>query len=397
MQNLSKELKGILDYWAEIVFDHQNNVFYGQVNEHNIPARNAPRGAVMYTRILWAFSAAFKKTHNPRDQKMALYAYTGLTRLFQDDEYGGVYWTVDAGGNPLEKKKQIYALAFAIYGLTEYFTVTNNRKVLDEAVHLYHLIEKYSFNPEHGGYFEAFNRDWSMATDLRLSEKDDNACKTLNTHLHIMEAYVSLYRVWPDKHLGRAIRHLIGLFDQYFIDKNNSHLVLFFNEAWQPCSTNISYGHDIEASWLLCEAAAVLDDPLLIKFTENIALRIVDAALEGWEARGGLNYEFISDTNHLVKEKHWWVQAEAAIGLLNAWQITGDTRYKELFEDSWTFITRYIIDHQNGEWFWGLNADGTIMQEQDKAGIWKCPYHNTRCILEIIKRTEVRKSAGLIL
>lgn len=389
MKNLSKELRYILDYWADVVFDQQNNIFYGQVNEHNIPNGTAPRGVVMYARILWAFSAAFKFTHDPRDEKMALYAYTGLTRLFRDDKYGGVYWMVDAGGNPLEKKKQIYAQAFVIYGLTEYYSITNNREVLDEAIRLYRLIEEYSFDPEHGGYFEAFNNDWSMATDLRLSEKDDNACKTLNTHLHIMEAYVNLYRMWPDMQLASAIRRLIGLFDLHFIHKSTSHLVLFFNETWLPTSTVISYGHDIEASWLLCEAAAVLDDTLLIKYTEGIAPFIVDAALEGWEMEGGLNYEYISDTNHLVNEKHWWVQAEAVVGLLNVWQITGYDHYKELFEDSWAFIIQHIIDHQNGEWFWGLNADGTVMQGQDKAGIWKCPYHNTRCILEIMKRVKV--------
>jgi mannobiose 2-epimerase len=389
MKGLLNELTYILDYWEKFVFNPQTNCFYGQVNAHNIADEEAPMGSVMYARILWAFSAAYKETNNIRHIQMAEHAYTGLTMLFTDTVNGGVYWTVSPSGTPLENKKQIYALAFAIYGLTEYYSVTHYQKALDEAIALYRLIEKYSFDPVQGGYIEAFNCNWTPAKDLRLSEKDDNGSKTLNTHLHIMEAYMNLYRVWPNKLLSSAIRHLINLFDRYFIDKNSGHLVLFFNEAWQPRSRNISYGHEIETSWLLCEAAMVLKDPALIEYTASVASVLVNAALEGFDAVGALNYEYIADASYLVQEKHWWVQAEAAVGLLNAWQITGESRYKELFEHNWSFIIQKIIDRQNGEWHWGVNADGTVMAGEDKAGIWKCPYHNTRAVLEIMKRTGI--------
>jgi mannobiose 2-epimerase len=379
-----KQLQSILHYWSTVVYDDKRDRFYGRVDENNVPDEAAPLGSVMYARALWAFAAGYQVTKNTRDLFMAEKAHRYLTTVFWDTTYGGVYWLIDAGGQPLADKKQIYALAFAIYGLTEYYKVKPKECVLDQAKELYWLIERYSYDPVNNGYFEAFNRDWSLAGDLRLSDKDSNEQKSMNTHLHIMEAYVNLYRVWPEAALARKIVNLVNLFHDRIVDAYTKHLILFFSDVWEKRSDMISYGHDIEASWLLCEAAEIVGDEPLIVRTRQLAMAMIDATLSGFDSDGGLNYEV--DNGHLIAEKHWWVQAEAAVGLLNAWQISGQTVYLNLFDRSWDFIEQYLIDDVNGEWYWGIKERYEIMPGQDKAGIWKCPYHNTRCLLEIMKR-----------
>lgn len=379
-----QHLENILQYWDTVVFDTKRDRFYGRVDENNIPDETAPLGSVMYARVLWAFSAGYQATSDSRHLLLAGKAYQYLTTAFWDKQYGGVYWLIDVNGDPLADKKQVYALAFAIYGLTEYYKIKSDETILDKAKELYWLIERYSYDPVHDGYFEAFNRDWSLAEDLRLSTKDSNERKTMNTHLHIMEAYVNLYRVWPEEGVAKKILKLVNLFHNHIVDAQTKHLVLFFDDSWDKRSDMISYGHDIEASWLLCEAAEMVGDDELIKRTRQLAVAMVNATLPGFDTFGGLNYE-VEDT-HLIAEKHWWVQAEAAVGLLNAWQISGEELYLKLFERNWKYIEDYIIDNTNGEWYWGIKDHHTVMPGQDKAGIWKCPYHNTRCLLEIARR-----------
>lgn len=387
--NFHLQLKAILDYWSQVVYDERRKRFYGRVDEDDQPQADAPLGSVMYARILWAFSAGYQLTKDPLYLQRAHTAYRYLTTVFWDDHHGGIYWSVDASEQPLEDKKQIYALAFAIYGLSEYYKVNADRNVLERACLLYKMIEKKSYDPQHGGYLEAFRRDWTNADDLRLSEKDNNDKKTMNTHLHIMEAYVNLYSVFPDTVLRERITELIDLFRHRFVKSPGYHLTLFFDEKWQSTSDSISYGHDIEASWLLLEAAEAINDQDQIAAIKTIAVAMTSAVEEGLDEDGGLCYEYEPAAMHLIGEKHWWVQAEAAVGFLNTWQITGKLKYYHLFEHTWDFIEKHII-LAGREWVWGTNADGTIMQDQDMAGIWKCPYHNTRCLLEIIKRTKIK-------
>ena len=386
MNTYEQELSNILKYWTTVAFDPERDRFYGRVDEYDQPDTTAPLGSVMYSRILWAYSAAYLHNPSPTYYVMAKKALTYLTTALWDNTYGGVYWSVTANDKPLEDKKQTYALAFAIYGLSEYYRVVADENVLARAKELYELIELHNYDCVNGGYLESFNRDWSVAADLRLSAKDANEKKTMNTHLHVMEAYVNLYQVWPDPTLATRIAELINLFATAILNPKDNHLTLFFNEIWEAKSAIVSYGHDIEASWLLCEAANVLQDPALIKLTTTVATKLIESSLEGLNHSGALDYEFEISLQKRNTEKHWWVQAEAAVGLLNAWQITGNPRYYELFEKSWRFISENLIDNVNGEWFWGLNSDGSKMAGQDKAGIWKCPYHNTRCLLEISKR-----------
>ncbi|MEI9947384.1 MAG: AGE family epimerase/isomerase [Chitinophagaceae bacterium] len=384
-KELNEELQSILSYWINNTIDEQNGGFYGSVNNDNIPDRSARKGIVLNSRILWTFSAAYHFTGKQSHLKIAERAFEYIIDHFFDHEYGGVVWSVDAGGKILEGKKQIYGLAFCIYGLSEFYTVTNNGLALHFAKELFYSIENNSFDKQKNGYLEALTREWQAIDDLRLSQKDDNERKTMNTHLHIIEAYSNLYKVWPEELLRERIINLLGLFDKYFINKNNYHLNLFMDDDWKMKSSLESFGHDIEAAWLLLECAVIINDKQYIEVYKKLAVKITDATVEGLDQDGGLWYEYDPAADRLIQEKHSWPQAEAMIGFFNAWQLTGDQKYFRHSVESWEFIKKYIRDDKNGEWLWGVKEDYTAM-EKEKAGFWKCPYHNSRACMEIIRR-----------
>lgn len=382
-----EELISILSYWIKFTIDDKLGGFYGSVNNDNIPDESASKGIVLNSRILWAFSAAFLNTKNSDYLKIAERAYQYILNFFTDKEYEGVYWSVDASGKMLDGKKQIYGIAFCIYGMSEYYKATQNKIALNTAIKLFRNIERHSFDKVNGGYLEAFTREWNNINDLRLSEKDENERKTMNTHLHIIEAYSNLYQVWTDEQLKNQIRELLQIFDKYFINSETYHLNLFADDNWNIKSQLNSFGHDIEAAWLLQECAENINDEFYIDRFKELAIKIANAAVEGLDNDGGLWYEYEVLQNHLIKEKHWWSQAEAMIGFYNAYQVSGDKKYLQYSLNSWSFIKDFIKDKKKGEWLWGVNEDYSIIQK-DKAGFWKCPYHNTRACLEIIKRIE---------
>ena len=380
------ELNAILSYWTTNTCDNMNGGFIGRIDENNIPHPDAPKGSVLNSRILWAFSSAYLITKNEEQLHIAGIAYHYISNKFIDKTYGGVYWSLNAKGEPLDTKKQIYALAFAIYGCSAYFAASNNEAAKNTAIELYNTIEQYSYDEQYTGYSDAFARDWKEMEDIRLSAKDANEKKTMNTHLHVLEAYAALYRIWPDDLLKDKITLLIKNFTEHIIDANTHHLILFFDEQWNAKSATISYGHDIEAAWLLQEAAGSINDLPLLDTVKNITIKITDATAEGLDNDGGLWYEYESASSHFIKEKHWWVQAEAMVGFFNAWQLTNDQAYLQKSLQSWQYVKVFIKDKKYGEWYWGRNENGTIMQRQDKTGMWKCPYHNSRACMEIISR-----------
>ncbi len=384
IQEFEQELSNIIGYWSSVMVDTQNGGFYGQVENDNSIVEEADKGSVLNARILWFFSSAYNYSHLPEDLELARRSYDYFSHHFIDREFGGVYWSVDAQGMPKDTKKQVYAIAFAIYGLAEFYKASQNERALSLAKALYGDLEKHSFDPVRYGYFEAFSRDWSPLEDQRLSEKDANEKKTMNTHLHVLEAYSNLYGIWPDEGLRGQLENLLGVFGHRIIDRHTHHLKLFFDENWQSKSGAISFGHDIEASWLLLEAAEKIGEKSLAEHFGAIAVDMVGAAIKGFDGNGGLNYEI--EKEHLNAEKHWWVQAEALVGLYNAFQLTGEKDYKDRFDQCWMFVKENLIDHQNGEWFWGINEDLSLMPGQYKAGLWKCPYHNGRAFLELIRR-----------
>jgi cellobiose epimerase len=386
-KEVTDELFSVLAYWEEYAVDKENGGFYGSISNDNIPDATAPKGIVLNSRILWAFSAAAIYTREERYSELATRAFNYISRHFTDNEYGGVFWSVDNTGKVHDDRKQIYGLAFCIYGLSEYYRLTGNSMALHTAKQLFSQVEEHSVDRQKGGYIEALTRDWKPLQDLRLSEKDDNEKKTMNTHLHIVEAYANLYRVWPDKKLRERIINLLELFGTYIINKETNHLNLFMDEDWKVKSTLQSYGHDIEAAWLLQECAEIVECKLYVDQFKATGVMLADAAAEGLDSDGGLWYEYEPANCQLVKEKHSWPQAEAMVGFFNAWQVTGEKKYLDHSIRSWEFTRHHIKDHEKGEWYWGVYEDYRIM-EKDKAGFWKCPYHNSRACLEIIKRIE---------
>jgi len=383
-RQMQRQLAAILDYWMEYTPDHEQGGFVGRVDEKDRPDPNAPKGLVLNSRILWTFSSAYRHTHNASYLMVARRACEYLLNHFLDDEQGGAFWSLDAAGHPLNDRKQIYGQAFFLYGLTEFYRAGGELAILQAAIALFRVIEEHSFDARSKGYCEAFARDWQPLEDLRLSEKDDNGQKTMNTHLHVLEAYSNLYKCWPDSLLRQQIIGLLEVFDRYMVDHRSGHLLLFFDEDWQSRSMLISYGHDIEAAWLLQEAAETIGDEEWIVRTRTLALRIATAAVEGLDDDGGLWYERENDT--LIREKHWWPQAEAMVGFLHAWQISGDETWYRRSLDSWNFVKKYLLAPMEKEWYWGVLADHSPMPGQDKAGFWKCPYHNSRACLEILRR-----------
>ncbi len=372
-------------YWSKHTIDQKNGGFVGQINFKEQTNLEAEKGAILNARILWSFAAAYTITKDEEHKKNAQKAFEFILKYFYDSEFGGIYWSINPDATPKDTKNQIYALAFVIYGMTEYYAISKDEKALEIAISLYKKIQEYSYDPIHKGYFEAFTQDWQPIDDLRLSDKDANEKKTMNTHLHIVEGFANLYKVWKDETLRDVIIELLETIEKHFINEETGHLRLFFDENWIEKPDVISYGHDIEAAWLLLQCAEIVGDENLINNYKKYAIQMTDATLEGIDKDGGLWYELDPEQNKLVAEKHWWPQAELMIGFYNAYQLTADENYLEVVLKNWAFIKNHILDNLNGEWFWGVKEDYSLI-EKDKVGFWKCPYHNSRACIELINR-----------
>lgn len=383
MEEFRNELtNNILSFWVDKMPDNTHGGFYGCIDGNDILHKYANKGAIMNCRILWTFSAAYRLFRDPQYLTIAKRAFDYIQTYFIDKEYGGVYWELDCEGKPVNTKKQTYVQGFALYGFSEYYRAVGDENALELTKEFFYLIEKTK-DKNRGGYFEAFTREWQATDDMRLSEKDANEKKTMNTHLHILEPYTNLCRIWQNSQLQVAQRELIEIFMHRILDYNTYHLNLFFDEDWQVKSTAISYGHDIEAAWLLYEAAEVLADKPLLDEIKILSLKVADAASEGIQADGSLIYEKNGD--HTDYERHWWVQAEAIVGYMYAYKLSGNASYKQKAVDVWEYIKENLIDRENGEWYWSRLGDGAINRKDDKAGLWKCPYHNGRMCMEMIE------------
>ena len=407
--------KNILPFWMEKMVDHEHGGFYGRIDGHGQLHPESEKGAILNARILWSFSAAYRVLHQPEYLEMATRAKDYFLQHFVDEVYGGVYWSLDFKGQPLDTKKQFYAIGFAIYGLSEYVRATGDREALDYALHLYECIEEHALDSVFNGYIEACTRDWGEIADMRLSELDANYPKSQNTHLHIIEPYANLYRcikelqagtscnylpaigsvlpvdiTVPDELMRRiegSLRNLINIFIDHILNPETHHLDLFFEKDWTRGAGQIeSYGHDIECSWLMHEAALVLGDPNVLKKVETVVREVAKASEKGLRPDGSMIHEANLTTNHVDDDLHWWVQAENVVGWYNIYQHFGDEQALEHALQCWDYIKNHLIDWEKGEWYWSRHSDGTLNLDDDKAGFWKCPYHNSRMCLELIER-----------
>ncbi|MDR3340397.1 MAG: AGE family epimerase/isomerase [Candidatus Symbiothrix sp.] len=383
---MKRELtENILPYWMNKMQDGEHGGFYGRIDGNEVLHPYANKGAIMNARILWTFAAAYRLLGNEEYRVVACRAFDYIKAHFIDNLHGGAFWELDYQGNPVNTKKQTYVQGFMLYAFSEYYRATGDAESLRLAKDFFYLIER-CFDKEQGGYFEACSRNWLPIDDMRLSEKDANEKKTMNTHLHILEPYTNLCRIWDNDELKAAQKRLIRIFIDKIVDRQSNHLQLFFDETWHVKSSAISYGHDIEASWLLFEAAEELGDKELSDEVKIISLKIAAAAAEGLMPDGSLLYE--RNNEHIDRERHWWVQAEAVVGFMYAYRNSGNDAYRQKSLRVWEYIRTYIIDRTNGEWHWSRLEDGTVNRSDDKAGFWKCPYHNGRMCLEMMDLTQ---------
>ena len=377
----------ILPFWIDKMVDHENGGFYGRIDGHGNLHADAEKGGILNARILWTFSAAYRVLGKSEYLEMATRAKDYIIAHFIDREYGGTYWSLDCQGNPKDTKKQFYAIGFMIYGLSEYVRATGDKEALDYAIQLFECIEEHSLDVIYNGYIEACTREWGEIADMRLSDLDANYPKSQNTHLHIIEPYANLYRVWKDERLEKALRNMINIFTDKILNPETNHLDLFFEKDWTRGAGHLeSYGHDIECSWLMHEAALVLGDAEVLKKVEEIVPLVAKASEKGLNPDGSMIHEANLDTGHVDDDLHWWVQAEAVVGFYNIYQHFGDESALDKSLYCWQYIKDNLIDYEGGEWYWSRRPDGTLNLDDDKAGFWKCPYHNGRMCLEIIER-----------
>ena len=371
----------ILSFWLEKMCDPQGG-FYGEMHFDGTLDKDAPRGVILNARIIWSFSAAYKCTGRKEYLLAATHARDYFQKYFQDHKWGGVYWSIDHGGKRLDTKKQLYAQAFAIYGLSEYYSVIPDDQALKMAVNLFKVVEKEFHDETFGGYKEALARDFSPLEDMSLSEHDINADKTMNSHLHLLEAYANLYKVYPDKLLETRVRELLDILLEKILDRETGHLRLYFSSDWTPARGALSYGHDIETSWLALEAASILHDADLVNKVRPLSLLMAKAGLEGWQEDGSMVYEKHPDDT-LDTSREWWVQAEAVVGNLWLWKYHNCPEALERALQGWDFIKKHLVDRRGGEWWWSVDSQGRRIS-REKAGFWKCPYHNSRMCIQIL-------------
>jgi cellobiose epimerase len=387
-ESIEQELhSNLLPFWRERVIDRDNGGFIAEMTINGALNGRAPKGLILNARLLWTFSTLYRELSDARDLELANRAYHYLNSYFRDYESRGYFWRVAQDGQTLDASKKIYGQAFCIYALSEYFQATHEAEALHAATDLFDLVECHAYDHACGGYTEVLAKNWTPARDQRLSDKDLDAAKSMNNHLHILEAYTNLYRVWPDLIVANRLRELLDLFGSKMLT-TSGHFDLFFNEDWTVCSGSYTYGHDIEGAWLLREAAEALHDGELLEKTARWVDRIAGAVEEeALNEDGGIAYE--GRRGGVIDAGcEWWPQAEAMLGFWCACRILKKDKYAEVVVRLWEFIQRRIVDRQQGEWFWRILADGSVDQKQPKVSEWKDPYHGVRMCLKMMHDLE---------
>ena len=385
IETLKQEMREVLEnnilrFWIDRMQDEEHGGFYGRIDNGNVLHKDAEKGAILNARILWTFSAAYRVLRKPEYLEMADRAKRYFIDHFIDPEYGGVYWSLDYMGQPKDTKKQFYAIGFAIYGLSEYARATGDREALEYALDL-----------------------------------DANYPKSQNTHLHIIEPYANLLRCLKEMRsqescdyvpaigavlpigisvpvetivsVEASLRNIISIFTDRILNPETHHLDLFFEMDWTRGAGQLeSYGHDIECSWLMHEAALVLGDQKILAKMEPIVQIVAKASEKGLNADGSMIHEANLTAGTKDDDLHWWVQAETVVGFYNIYQYFHDEAALEKACRCWQYIKDNLIDYQHGEWYWSRHRDGSLNTTDDKAGFWKCPYHNGRMCLEIMER-----------
>ena len=386
VKRVKKDLfENILPFWIKHTTDMEYGGYYGHINNKLKIDACSPKGSIQHSRILWTYSSAYRLYGDPEYLSAAKHAFEFLTRHMIDEDYGGVYMLTDRSGNTYDDKKFCYAHAFAVYGLSEYYRAVKSDEALKAAIEIYTVMQTFFHDKKNKGYIEAYERNWSPTDNFILGVDHQNEKKSMNNHLHVMEAYTNLFRVWKNEELKANLKELIEITYDYILDNETYHFNHFFDEDWNVKSDSYTFGHDIEGSWLILEAAEVLGYENIIDKVRDIAVKMAGAVYtEGIESDGSIFYEG-SKKGIINNEKHWWPQAEAVVGFLNAYQISGDEKFLAASLNCWDYIENYIIDKKYGEWFWGIGIINSKL-DMEKGGQWKTPYHNGRACMEFLER-----------
>jgi cellobiose epimerase len=386
------ELERLGRWWVSNLPDDRHGGFFGEIDEDGHPVADACKGLVLHCRLLWFFSEMLRVTGERDYAEAAEAAYRYLTQRFEDRQHGGAYWALSPSGHVISDRKQTYAQCFCVYALAAYHRATSDATALSDARRYFRLIEERTRDRRRGGYIEAFARDWSPVDDMRLGADDMNAPKTMNTHLHFVEAVAALHRVAADEHSAAALRHGLELFVGPIVAEGG-HLGLYFDADWRSLSNDASFGHDIEASWLLADAADALGDPALAARLLPVTTRLAEICVEEGIAAGGQLCQGCDPAGgHREETGVWWVQSEALVGFLRAFCLTGEARYRDAADGVWRFVCGQLIDGRGGEWRWSAPPESRGGAGHYQAGFWKGPYHNGRAMLESIRLFE---NAGL--
>lgn len=388
-QRVRDELhNNIIPFWLTHAVDRQHGGFIGWMTNTLEVDAQSHKGLILNARLLWTFSALARTRSSIECAQMARYAYDSLIRTFWDAECGGAFWRLGYDGQVLDATKKIYGQAFVMYALVEYYLFSGDTEALGRARQVFHLIENHARDNQFDGYYESLERNWAMSSDQRLSDEDMDVPKSMNNHLHLLEAYTHLYSVWKDELLRKRLQGLISIFREHILDSQKRHFQLFFDPQWNSQCNRVSFGHDIEGSWLLYRAAEVLHNPDLLGEVSELAVRISRAVyVEGLDGWNGVFYE-VDAAGQMITEKHFWCQAEAVVGFLNAYQLSGEEEFMETAWRTWQFIEKYQVDKEYGDWFWKVYQDGRPDPDKPKVSEWKCPYHSGRACLEIMHRLD---------
>lgn len=398
----SRELHGdILDYWMKYGVEHDGHGFYGAVDLDGNPVLTANKTSVLNARILWTFSASARMEENSKYAETADRAYQVITNDFEDRTFGGYYTELTSSNEVANDLKHTYVQAFVIYALCKYYEFRPHEPVMQKIRSFFTLLEEKTKDPQNMGYHESFTREWNIYGKNRMA--DNNEPRSMNTHLHVLEAWTALYHVWKDPLVRLRLEEMLNLFLDKIIRKEG-HFGIFFDEGFNEVKSSegiCSFGHDIEGSWLLWEAAVILDDPKVLERLRPVVVKMVDNIDRvAVDKDGGLFLESTRFGSHVKTNKHWWPQAETLVGFMNAFELTGNIKYWETVKLSWNFIDRYLIDHERGEWYTKLNRLGVpflteplddpspYYRNDRKIDPWKCPYHNGRAMMEMMQRID---------
>ncbi|SFK60530.1 mannobiose 2-epimerase [Lachnospiraceae bacterium KH1T2] len=371
----------IIPFWKKLHDDMGG--FYGYVDFDLNVNKEAEKGCILNSRILWFFASAYKVLKDESLLREAKHAFEFMTNYCVDRENGGVYWSLTHDGKPLDTTKHTYNQAFAIYGLGAYYEVTKDESALKLACDLYELIE--SKMRDEKGYLEAFSKNFEPISNEKLSENGVEAKRSMNTLLHVMEGYTELYRVAPQERVANSLREILDITDEKIYNRKLRRQEVFFDLDYNSLIDLYSYGHDIESAWLINRTTEILGDKNYIEkmgeMTKVLADNVYKVAFDGHsipaEAEKGI----------VKQDRVWWVQAEGINGFLDAYQKDPSRKeYLEAAESIWEYIKKYVVDkREDAEWYWYVNPDGSAAREPIVEP-WKCPYHNGRMCLEVITR-----------